>query len=242
MKGQPPLFIVKSDGGYGYDSTDMAAIKYRLKTLNCDRLVYITDVGQMPHFVSVIEAAEKIGWHTPPTTRCEHMGFGIVLGEDGKRFRTRSGETVKLKDLLDEGRDRALVQIKERVLGHSKDEKEEVEEGEEVQEVKGNTTFLNEAEYLDAAEKMGMAAIKYYDLRQNRISDYCFSYDKMLDTKGNTAVYLLYSYARLCSIIRKSGYSSEELQNLIKTQGFEITHPHERVIAAQLIKFPDVLD
>lgn len=168
MKGQPPLFIVKSDGGYGYDSTDMAAIKYRIKALNCDRLVYITDVGQMPHFISIIEAAEKMGWHTPPTTRCEHMGFGIVLGEDGKRFRTRSGETVKLKDLLDEARDRALIKIKERVLGTSKDEKEEKEEGEDVEEekdVKGNTTYLSEEDFIDAAEKMGMAAIKYYDLR-----------------------------------------------------------------------------
>lgn len=119
----------------------------------------------MPHFVSIIEAAEKVGWHTPPTTRCEHMGFGIVLGEDGKRFRTRSGDTVKLKDLLDEGRDRALEKIKERVLGHSKDEKEEGEEGEEEKEVKGTATYLSEDEYLDAAEKMGMAAIKYYDLR-----------------------------------------------------------------------------
>jgi len=102
MKGQPPLFIVKSDGGYGYDSTDMAAIKYRLKTLKCNRLVYITDLGQQPHFDYIIAAAQKIGWHTPPITRCEHMGFGIVSGDDGKRFKTRSGDTVKLKDLLDE--------------------------------------------------------------------------------------------------------------------------------------------
>jgi arginyl-tRNA synthetase len=109
-----------------------------------------------------------MGWHTPPTTRCEHMGFGVVLGEDGKRFRTRSGDTVKLKELLDEGRDRALEKIKERILGHSKEDKEEKEEGEEATEdekYKGNITYLSEAEYLEAAEKMGMAAIKYYDLR-----------------------------------------------------------------------------
>lgn len=165
-KNQPPLFIVKSDGGYGYDSTDMAAIKYRLKTLNCNRLVYITDVGQQPHFDYVIAAAQKIGWHTPPNTRCEHMGFGIVQGEDGKRFRTRSSETVKLRDLLDEARDRALEKMKERVSGGAKEEKEEgAAEEEEEKENKGNVTYLTEEEYLEAAEKMGMAAIKYYDLR-----------------------------------------------------------------------------
>lgn len=165
-KNQPPLFIVKSDGGYGYDSTDMAAIKYRLKALNCNRLVYITDVGQQPHFDYVIAAAQKIGWHTPPTTRCEHMGFGIVQGEDGKRFRTRSSETVKLRDLLDEARDRALEKMKERVSGGAKEEKEEgAAEEEEEKENKGNVTYLTEEEYLEAAEKMGMAAIKYYDLR-----------------------------------------------------------------------------
>lgn len=253
MKGQPPLFIVKTDGGYGYDSTDMAAIKHRLITLGCNRLVYITDVGQQPHFEYVIAAAQKIGWHTPPKTRCEHMGFGIVVGDDGKRFRTRSGETVRLKDLLDEARDRALIKIKERVSGTGDaaetgeteeiiSEVEETKEEELKTEHKGNITFLSEEEYLEAAERMGMAAIKYYDLRQNRISNYNFSYDKMLDTKGNTAVYLLYSYARLCSIIRKSGYTSEELQNLIKTKGFLISHPQERVIASQLIKFSDVLE
>ncbi|KAL4510853.1 hypothetical protein ABPG72_005007 [Tetrahymena utriculariae] len=240
FKNQPPLFIVKKDGGYGYDSTDMACIKYRLKTLNCNRLVYITDVGQQPHFDCIIATAEKIGWHVPPTTRAEHMGFGIVQGEDGKRFRTRSSETVKLKDLLDEARDRALEKIKERISGGSKEEG--AEEDEEEKENKGNITKLSEEEYLDAAEKMGMAAIKYYDLRQNRISNYNFSYDKMLDTKGNTAVYLLYSYARLCSIIRKSGLQAEELQKIIQTQGFKITHPQERIIASLLIKFPDVLD
>lgn len=134
------------------------------------------------------------------------MGFGVVLGEDGKRFRTRSGETVRLRDLLDEAQQRALIKIKERISGGPTTEEEQPEDEKEIK-VAGNLTYLSEEEYLDAAEKMGMAAIKYFDLRQNRISDYAFSYDKMLDTKGNTAVYLLYSYARLCSIIRKSGYS-----------------------------------
>ncbi|EGR29994.1 hypothetical protein IMG5_144680 [Ichthyophthirius multifiliis] len=232
FKKQPPLFIIKKDGGFGYDSTDMAAIKYRLKNLGCNRVVYITDIGQEPHFTYCFAASEKIGWHKPPQTRLEHMGFGIVLGEDGKRFRTRSSETVKLKDLLDEAKDRALSKIKERQNEANK------EEGEES---KGNVTFLSEQQYEEAAEVMGMAAIKYYDLRQNRISDYIFSYDKMLDTKGNTAVYLLYSYARLCSILRKSEIDVNQLKDIGKNKGFKITHPHERAIVACLVKFVDVL-
>lgn len=118
----------------------------------------------MPHFNYVIAAAHKIGWHVPPTTRCEHMGFGVVLGEDGKRFRTRSGETVRLRDLLDEAQERALIKIKERISGGPTTEEEQLEDEKDIKAV-GNLTYLSEEEYIDAAEKMGMAAIKYFDLR-----------------------------------------------------------------------------
>ena len=88
--------VVKSDGGFNYDSTDLAAIRYRLLELQADRIVYITDSGQLPHFLMIFEAAKKAGWLNPPKTIAEHMGFGVILGEDGKKFRSRTGDTVKL--------------------------------------------------------------------------------------------------------------------------------------------------
>lgn len=123
----------------------------------------------------------------------EHMGFGLILGPDGKKFKTSNGNNVKLMELLKEAKERALQAILKRV--------QEQNEGKE------HTTgsALKPEEYDNAAEKLGMAAIKYFDLKQNRISDYCFIYDKMLDPKGNTAVYLLYSYVRIMSLLRKSG-------------------------------------
>jgi arginyl-tRNA synthetase len=106
------LIVVKSDGGYNYDSTDIAAINFRLLTLKADRVIYITDSGQREHFEMVIAAAKKAGWLT--TQRCEHMGFGVILGEDGKKFKTRAGKTIKLLDLLNEGKENALNQLKSR--------------------------------------------------------------------------------------------------------------------------------
>lgn len=107
-----PLIAVKSDGGYNYDSTDLAAINYRLHTVKADRIIYITDSGQREHFEMIIAAAKKAGWLT--TQRCDHMGFGVILGEDGKKFKTRAGKSVRLLDLLNEARDRALTQLKSR--------------------------------------------------------------------------------------------------------------------------------
>merc|ERR1719201_2463129 len=107
--------VVKSDGGFGYDSTDMAAIYHRLFVMRADWVVYITDLGQETHFHMIFDAAEQAGWHRPAVTRVDHMGFGVVLGYDGKKFKTRSGETVKLKDLLDEAVERAHEAIMVRV-------------------------------------------------------------------------------------------------------------------------------
>jgi len=114
------LIVVKSDGGYNYDSTDLAAIQYRLHTVNADRVIYITDSGQREHFEMVIAAAKKAGWLT--TQRCEHMGFGCILGEDGKKFKTRAGKTVRLIDLLDEAKENALKQLKSREKGVKEEE------------------------------------------------------------------------------------------------------------------------
>ena len=104
--------VVKSDGGYGYDSTDMACIQFRLGKLAGERLIYVTDLGQREHFEMIFAAAKRAGWLT--TQKAEHMGFGVILGEDGKKFKTRGGKTIRLVDLLDEARDKALSQLKSR--------------------------------------------------------------------------------------------------------------------------------
>jgi arginyl-tRNA synthetase len=223
---QIPLMVRKSDGGFNYDTTDLAAARYRLKELNADRLIYITDVGQFPHFDLIFEASKILGWHQPPQTSMEHMGFGLVTDSSGGKFKTRSGDTVKLVDLLDEAQKRAADQLKKR-LGDNKD---------------GSQTYLSEHEIDESAEKIGMAAVKYFDLKQNRGSNYKFDYDKMLDPKGNTAVYLLYSYARISSIISKSGLKEEDFQALLQKGGFKITHPHERLLAMTILRFPEVMD
>lgn len=167
------------------------------------------------------------GWHTPPQTRLDHMGFGVVQGADGKKFRSSKGDTYKLMDLLNEAKEHAYADLKSRV-----------------NEVDGGKSSLeSEAEVNESAEKIGMAAIKYFDLRQNRISDYKFELEKMLDMKGNTAVYLLYSYVRLCSILRKSGFTQEQLKSFASSEkGFKISHPHERLLCMLILKFPENLD
>ena len=165
------------------------------------------------------------------------MGFGLVLGPDGKKFKTRTGDTVKLNSLLDEAKERALNQIKRRV--------QEQQEGKEF--VTGST--MQPEDFEGAAEKLGMAAIKYYDLKQNRITDYAFNSDKMLDPKGNTAVYLNYSYVRMCSVLRKAEVGDViiiiknilQVEELKFTHDYKINHPYERYLAASLIKFVEVV-
>jgi len=144
------------------------------------------------------------------------MPFGLVLGADGKKFKTRSGENVKLFDLLDEARDRAKKDLESRMS----------KGGEE----QGEKTNLQPEELEGFAERIGMAAVKYYDLRMARTSDYRFDYDKMLANNGNTAVYCIYSYVRVCSILRKAAVSDEKIKELI-AKGFKFTHPHEVLIA-----------
>ena len=175
----------------------------------------------------IYEAARLAGWHHPPETRLDHMGFGVVQGPDGKKFRSSKGDTYKLMDLLNEAKEHAYADLKSRL--------DDQKEGK-------NTNLTSEAEIEDSAEKIGMAAIKYFDLRQNRVSDYKFELSKMLDLKGNTAVYLIYSYVRLCSILRKSGFDNEKLVSLAKSKGFKITHPHERILAILILKFPETLE
>lgn len=192
--------------------------------MRADWVIYVTDLGQEQHFHMIFDAAKQAGWHRPPLTRCDHMGFGVVQGEDKKKFKTRSGETVKLGDLLDEAVQRATLEINKRVEEQQKD---------------GGEAFLTDVEeQKDAAQKIGIAAVRYFDMKQNRTSNYVFNWDRMLDAKGNSAVFLFYAYARIRSIQRKAGIEIGSIdQNLL-----EVKHPAERDLALKLLQFPDVIE
>ncbi|EFJ40444.1 hypothetical protein VOLCADRAFT_108162 [Volvox carteri f. nagariensis] len=204
VEGQSvPLIVQKSDGGFGYASTDMAAIKHRLNEEKADWIIYVTDVGQSQHFELVFAAAKKAGWLVDGSgPKVSHVGFGLVLGEDGKRFRTRSGDLVRLVELLDEAKSRCAATIRER----------RAEAGEEV----------NEAEVEDAACAMGYGAVKYADLKNHRTTNYKFSFDEMLNLKGNTAVYLLYAHARIAGIVRKA---DKDVYALAADTPISLDHP-----------------
>eukprot|EP00521_Asterionellopsis_glacialis_P009434 CAMPEP_0195287396 /NCGR_PEP_ID=MMETSP0707-20130614/4471_1 /TAXON_ID=33640 /ORGANISM="Asterionellopsis glacialis, Strain CCMP134" /LENGTH=820 /DNA_ID=CAMNT_0040347145 /DNA_START=55 /DNA_END=2517 /DNA_ORIENTATION=+ len=217
-----PLMLQKSDGGFGYDSTDMAALKYRLGNLKAKRIIVITDFSQGDHFKMCNTAAKQIGWVTDQ--KLEHIGFGTVQGEDGKRFKTRSGDTVRLVDLLDEAMNRMEASLRERIA-----------------ENKANITL---DQVHEVAETIGYSAVKYFDLRRNPTTNYKFSYDQMLDTKGNTAVYLLYAHARLESICSKAkdDHKVDVDELLKKNVKASITHNSERNLALQLQCFTDILE
>jgi len=220
-----PLMLQKSDGGFGYDSTDMAAIKYRLSELGASRVVCITDVGQSLHFQTCFSAASKIGWLDPKKHRLEHIGFGTVMGEDGKRFKTRSGETVRLVDLLDEAVKRMEDSLKQRIS-----------------DGKANITL---EEIPEVAASMGYGAVKYFDLNRNLKNNYQFSYDSMLDTTGNTAIYLLYAHARLESIITKGlAEHGIDVDGILKNKNVKIVigHDSERKLALQMLMFADMIE
>ncbi len=212
--GQPlPMIVQKSDGGYNYATTDMAALHYRISEDKADRIIYVTDVGQLLHFHMVFKAAEKAGWYDPAKTRIDHVGFGLVLGADGKKFKTRSGDTERLIDLLTEAVDRASAILKER------------------------GTPAAELDHL--ARVIGIGAIKYADLSSHRTKDYTFSYDRMLRFEGNTAVYLLYSYVRINGIKRKT---LADLERLLQEGKISLQHPSEIALGLHLRRFGETLE
>ncbi|KAL3532548.1 hypothetical protein ACH5RR_006069 [Cinchona calisaya] len=214
-----PLIVVKKDGGYNYASTDLAALWYRLNEEKAEWIIYVTDVGQREHFEMFFAAARLAGWLPAEDKypKVSHVGFGLVLGEDGKRFRTRSTEVVKLVDLLDEAKNRCKEALVER----------------------GKAQEWTGEELEQTAEAIGYGAVKYADLKNNRLTNYTFNFDQMLNDKGNTAVYLLYAHARICSIIRKSGKDIEELK---KVGTLDLAHPSERVLGLHLLQFPEVVE
>ncbi|GAB2218552.1 hypothetical protein Droror1_Dr00001779 [Drosera rotundifolia] len=215
-----PLIVKKRDGGFNYASTDLAALWYRLNEEKAEWIIYVTDVGQQNHFEMVFHAAKLAGWFPSDGSlypKASHVGFGLVLGEDGKRFRTRSGDVVKLVDLLDEAKNRSKAELVKR--GKDNEWTDELME--------------------KTSEAIGYGAVKYADLKNNRLTSYTFDYDKMLSDKGNTAVYLLYAYARIRSIIRKSGKDVEGLKEVSK---LSLDHVDERALGLHLLRFSEVVE
>ncbi|KAI3424703.1 hypothetical protein D9Q98_008093 [Chlorella vulgaris] len=214
--GQNPLIVQKTDGGFGYASTDMAAIKHRIHEEKADWIIYVTDAGQAPHFDLVFAGAAKAGYlPADRTVRIDHVGFGLVLGEDGKKFKSRSGDVVRLVELLDEAKKRITATVKERRPDATDEEVEE------------------------AAAAMGYGAVKYADLKNHRTTNYRFSYDDMLSQQGNTAVYQLYAHARIASIVRKSG---RDMAQVAASSSVVLGHEKEVALGLQIARFSDAVD
>ncbi|MEA5597857.1 arginine--tRNA ligase [Rivularia sp. UHCC 0363] len=218
-EGEPlPLIVQKSDGGYNYATTDLAALRYRIQQDKAKRLIYVTDAGQASHFAGFFQVANRANW-IPEDVEIVHVTFGLVLGEDGKKFKTRSGDTVRLRDLLDEAVARAREDLKSRLT------QEEVRE--ETEEFIANV-----------AKVVGISAVKYADLSQNRTGNYKFSFDKMLALKGNTAPYMLYAYARTQSISRKGNIDYENLGENVK---INLQEEAEFTLAKHLLQLDEVI-
>lgn len=216
--GDPlPFIIQKSDGGYNYATTDLAALTYRLFETKAKTIIYVTDIRQEQHFKMLFETAQKAGWVSSDIS-LRHIGYGMVLGQDRKPFKTRDGGTVRLKQLIDEAIERARTMITSdgsRVQQFDDDQKEEI------------------------AKRVGLAAIKYADLSHNLASDYVFDWDTMLAMDGNTGPYMLYAYARIMSIGRKAEI---DLHGLQATGNLEISHPAEIALAKEINRFGVVFE
>ncbi len=210
-----PMIVQKSDGGYNYDTTDMAAMWHRIQVEKADRIIIVTDAGQSLHFDMLFKAAEKVGYIDPKKVQVDHVPFGVVLGTDGKKFKTRSGETEKLIDLLMEAVHKAETIMRERLPDAS------------------------EEEIYRVSRILGIDAVKYADLSCNRVKDYVFSYERMLKFEGNTAAFLLYAYVRIQGIKRKVG---KEVEEIAPTAKIALEHPSEIDLSMHLCQFGETLD
>jgi len=211
-----PMLIRKKDGAFLYSTTDLATIQYRMREFQPDVILYLTDFRQSLHFEQLFKATAIIerGKSLPELV---HVKFGTVLGEDGKPFKTRSGDTVGLESLLDEAETRAFAAL-EKNADESSDKTYKIE----------------------TARKIGLGALVYADLSQNRESDYVFSFDKMLAMNGNTATYMQYAYARVRSIFTKGNIDVVALRR--SSEPFYFTTPQERMLAMELLKFDEALE
>ncbi len=214
--GDPlPMIIQKSDGGYNYETTDMAALRHRVDIEKADRIIYVTDAGQALHFQQVFQAAQKAGYYDPSQVQIEHVTFGVVLGPDGKKFKTRSGETEKLIDLLLEAVRQAGQIVRDRLPD------------------------MTEVEQQELSTALGIGAVKYADLSCHRVKDYVFSYDRMLRFEGNTAAFLLYAFVRIQGIKRKGG---KDISAIITSSQVHLSHPSEISLALHIRRFAETLE
>ncbi|MFJ9901801.1 arginine--tRNA ligase [Streptomyces sp. NPDC101152] len=205
-----PLIVQKADGGFGYAASDLTAIRNRVTDLHATSLLYVVDVRQSLHFKMVFEAARRAGWLTDAVT-AHNMGYGTVLGADGKPFKTREGETVRLEDLLDEAVQRAAEVVREKAQD------------------------LTEDEIQERAAQVGIGAVKYADLSTSPNRDYKFDLDQMVSLNGDTSVYLQYAYARIQSILRKAGETQPTAHPELELA------PAERALGLHLDAFGDTV-
>src|SRR6185437_4264435 len=219
-----PLIIEKSNGGYLYGTTDLAGVRYRVGTLHADRVIYVVGSPQAQHLAQVFAVARKAGW--VGNASLEYAPFGSVLGEDGKMFKARSGESVKLADLVEEGEQRGYAMAK------AKDD-ERVARARE----RGETDIqpLGEEQLRNIGHAIGVGAIKYADLSKDRIGDYTFSFDKMLSMDGNTAPYLQYAHARIKSIFRKAGATLSGID-------LRLEAPFEIALSKHILRLGEVIE
>lgn len=206
-----PLMVQKSDGGYNYDTTDMAAMLHRVDDERADRIIIVTDAGQSLHFDLINRTCVQAGYIDPKKVRFDHVPFGVVLGTNGKKFRTREGEVERLIDLLS----KAVAEAKQILLTREHD--------------------MSEEEIDRLAQILGIDAVKYADLSCNRISDYVFSYERMLRFEGNTAAFILYSYVRVNGIKRKIG------KVRLKDEHIALDHPSEIDLGLHVLRFSEAL-
>jgi arginyl-tRNA synthetase len=215
-----PAIILKSDGAANYTTTDLATLKYRLETFAPDEIVYVTDGRQQLHFRQLFAIFRR--WHPDAVARVRlaHVWFGSILGDDGKPFKTRSGETVRLAELLDEAEERASKLVAEKNPG------------------------LPENERRDIARIIGIGAVKYADLLPNRQTDYVFSWERMLSLQGNTAPYLQNAHVRIESIFRKGAENEEPNraeETFVGDRELILVEPAERALAMKLLQFGEIV-
>ncbi|MFF5361668.1 arginine--tRNA ligase [Streptomyces scabiei] len=208
-----PLIVKKSDGGYGYAATDLSAIRDRVFHLKANSLLYVVDARQSLHFKMVFETARRAGWLNDDDVKAFQLAFGTVLGKDGKPFKTREGETIRLVDLLDEAIDRATAVVRE----------------------KAEKVGLTEDEIVENGRYVGIGAVKYADLSTSAVRDYKFDLDQMVSLNGDTSVYLQYAYARIQSILRKAGEAGHAAHPELELA------PAERALGLHLDQFGEAV-
>lgn len=216
-EGEPlPLIVQKSDGGYNYATTDMAALKHRVEIEHGDWLIYVTDAGQSQHFNMVFAACRLADYYNPEKVRVDHVPFGLVLRADGKKFQTRAGDTERLIDLLHSAVNKAQEILTAR-----------------------NYADITPEEVQHMAQILGINAVKYADLACHRTGDYVFSLDRMLQFEGNTAAFVCYAYVRVQSIKRKVGVN---IDSMLHNVSIALTTPEEIDLALQTIQFAETIE